>query len=370
MLPLDEDLSQILEALYDAPLEPSRWDDFLLMTAQATGGEAAALMLLHPESCSVARSVGIDPEATKLYEQHYYRLDVWREPVTRSDDWLGTSERYVAFSDLERTEFYNDFALPAGIPHAIAAMVERGPLRIANLGIYRGLGAGPFGERDLDVVRFLKSHLQRAYRLHTELNKAQVRSAGLEAALNTLSTGVILLGPHMRVVVMNQSAERIAALGNGLFVRQNMVSLEHSGEAARLEALIAGAVCAGEGIGLQAGGAVIVSRQNLPPLHLLVSPVRGFDLDESHPVRAIIFVSDPTQRLRHGNSTLSALFGLTPAECRVAILLADGYTPKQIAETIGVSRNTLKSQLSSVFCKTGTSRQSQLVRLMAQLSSV
>jgi DNA-binding CsgD family transcriptional regulator/PAS domain-containing protein len=370
LLPFDEDLSQILQALYDAPLEPSRWEDFLRLTAQASGGEAAALMLLHAESCSVARSVGLDPEVTRLYEQHYYRLDVWREPVTRASDWLGTSERYVSFAELERTEFYNDFALPAGIPHAIAAMVERGPERIANLGIYRGLRAGAFEKGDLDVVRFLKPHLQRAHRLHTELNKAQARSAGLAAALNTLSTGVILLGPHMRVVAMNQAAEQFVAIGNGLLVSGDTVALGQSKEAALLQCLIASAVRTGEGTGLQAGGAVTVSRHDLPPLHVLVSPVRGFDLDESHPVRAILFVKDTAQRSRHWNGILSALFGLTPAECRVAILLADGYAPKQIVETIGVSRNTLKSQLSSIFCKTGTSRQSQLVRLLAQLSSV
>jgi DNA-binding CsgD family transcriptional regulator len=370
LLPFDKDLSGILQALYDAPIEPPRWEDFLRLTAQASGGEAAALMLLHPESCSVTRSVGINPEATKLYEQHYYRLDVWREPVTRALDWLGISERYVPFAQLERTEFYNDFALPAGIPHAIAAMVERGPQRIANLGIYRGLRGGAFDEKDLDVVRFLKPHIQRAHRLHTQLNKAQARSASLEAALNALSTGVILLGPHRRVVAMNQSAERLVAMGKGLLVRGNTIGLEHPKEAALLHALIASAVSTGEGTGLQAGGAVMVSRQNLPPLHVLVSPARGFDLDENHPVRAILFVKDPAQRLRHSNSILSALFALTPAECRVAILLGDGYAPKQIAETIGVGRNTLKSQLASIFRKTGTAGQSQLVRLLAQLLSM
>jgi DNA-binding CsgD family transcriptional regulator len=58
---------------------------------------------------------------------------------------------------------------------------------------------------------------------------------------------------------------------------------------------------------------------------------------------------------------------LTPAECRVAILLADGHSPATIAEMVGVSRNTLKTQMSSIYGKTGTSRQAQLVRLLLQL---
>jgi DNA-binding CsgD family transcriptional regulator len=65
----------------------------------------------------------------------------------------------------------------------------------------------------------------------------------------------------------------------------------------------------------------------------------------------------------------SALFfRLTPAECRVALLLSDGLAPPAIADLIGVSTNKLKTQLSSIYRKTGTSRQGQLVRMLSQLA--
>ena len=81
---------------------------------------------------------------------------------------------------------------------------------------------------------------------------------------------------------------------------------------------------------------------------MLVSPVRGFDVDERHPVRALVSISDPARRVRPAHDTLRVLLGLTPAECRLAMLLADGYSPTTIAEMVGVSRNTLKSQLTSI----------------------
>jgi DNA-binding CsgD family transcriptional regulator len=49
------------------------------------------------------------------------------------------------------------------------------------------------------------------------------------------------------------------------------------------------------------------------------------------------------------------------------MLVADGLSPTIIAEMLGVSRNTLKSQLASIYQKTGTSREAQLVRLLLQL---
>ncbi len=41
----------------------------------------------------------------------------------------------------------------------------------------------------------------------------------------------------------------------------------------------------------------------------------------------------------------------------------------EIANVLAVSVNTVKSQLASVYAKTGTSRQGQLVRLLSVLGS-
>jgi len=57
-------------------------------------------------------------------------------------------------------------------------------------------------------------------------------------------------------------------------------------------------------------------------------------------------------------------YGLTPAECRVALLLGDGHAPRKIAEMVGVTDNTVRSQIKSIFSKTGVKRQGELIRLL------
>ena len=111
-----------------------------------------------------------------------------------------------------------------------------------------------------------------------------------------------------------------------------------------------------------------VTRRQKPALHLMISPARGLDLDKDCVVRAIVFVTDPAERVRPLPETLQQRYELTPAECRLAMLLADGRTLSQIAEMLGVSRNTLKSQLASTYSKTGTSRQSDLVRILLNVA--
>ena len=60
-------------------------------------------------------------------------------------------------------------------------------------------------------------------------------------------------------------------------------------------------------------------------------------------------------------------FGLTPCEARVAAALSTGMTPSEIARHHGISMGTVRSQLKSVFEKTGTKRQPELIAVLARL---
>jgi DNA-binding CsgD family transcriptional regulator len=76
------------------------------------------------------------------------------------------------------------------------------------------------------------------------------------------------------------------------------------------------------------------------------------DLDTLMPTRIDL--------LEHG-------FGLTPCEARVAAALSAGMTPSEIARHHGISMGTVRSQLKSIFVKTGTKRQPELIAVLARL---
>lgn len=67
---------------------------------------------------------------------------------------------------------------------------------------------------------------------------------------------------------------------------------------------------------------------------------------------------------------LRDLFGLTLAEARVAICLHNGLSVNDAAEQAGVRISTVRDQLSSIFSKTRTSRQSELVSILSRLELV
>lgn len=61
---------------------------------------------------------------------------------------------------------------------------------------------------------------------------------------------------------------------------------------------------------------------------------------------------------------MSALFMLSAAEARLATALCNGTALDAYAQQSGISINTARSQLRAVLHKTGTHRQSDLVRLL------
>ncbi|MFO1303437.1 MAG: helix-turn-helix transcriptional regulator [Burkholderiales bacterium] len=62
---------------------------------------------------------------------------------------------------------------------------------------------------------------------------------------------------------------------------------------------------------------------------------------------------------------LRECFDLTASQCRIALSLCAGRVPKQIAQDLGVSVATVRTQLRALLAKTGTSRQAQLVALLS-----
>ena len=107
------------------------------------------------------------------------------------------------------------------------------------------------------------------------------------------------------------------------------------------------------------------------PLSLTVAPLRSqryeFFRDR---LTAIVCVADPESGASLPQRALSDLFGLTPAETRVAMALFEGRTSRDAADHLGLSFHTVRVHLARIFAKTQTSRQSDLLRLMMGAAGV
>ncbi len=181
---------------------------------------------------------------------------------------------------------------------------------------------------------------------------------------------------NARVVFANRSARRLLDSRDGLVVDREGLRAVRSRETNALRALIGCTVSSfGQGQS-QSGGGLNVTRANgRRALQVLVSPIRTLQsLHVGERAVAAIFVTDPEQISEKPEVVLVRLYGLTPAEAKVAALIVRGASARQAAEALAISYNTVKSHLKRVFAKTGTNGQGDLIRLVvgraAQTGSV
>ena len=251
-----------------------------------------------------------------------------------------------------------------GVEHGLFGVAENSASCWASVSLYRNSSCPTFEQRELEIVRFLAPHMQRAFKLHLQFSELKARSGALETTFDALPIGIILLGSKGEVVLMNRSAMASVSERDGLLATRDGLRAECLSESALLEKTIHQAVATLNGKGLSAGGTVMISRRARPPLRVQISPIRNSALQTSQRIAAVAFVNDPLRTHRPTQEVLRMLYGLTPAECRVALLLGDGHASRKIANMVGVTDNTVRSQIKSIFSKTGVRRQGELIRLL------
>jgi DNA-binding CsgD family transcriptional regulator len=216
-------------------------------------------------------------------------------------------------------------------------------------------------------------HPPLAPQLHGQLAALQTRAEVAEAVLDSLAAGVFTLDATGRVLRTNRKAEAILHARDGLSLRNNRLRCAHRRDAARLDAAILRAINATTGSGADGGSVLSVLRPSLlRPFGVAVMPVRVHDAsqgpllgtDGAGGVAVLVIVSDPEHTPQISQEHLSQLFGLTPAEARLAAALATRETLEEYAEQAGISCGTARWTLKCVLEKTGCRRQSELILLL------
>jgi DNA-binding CsgD family transcriptional regulator len=65
---------------------------------------------------------------------------------------------------------------------------------------------------------------------------------------------------------------------------------------------------------------------------------------------------------------IAEAFSLSPAEAKVASMIAAGSSPEEIADALALSRETVRNQIKAVFGKANVHRQNELAALMARIA--
>ena len=112
---------------------------------------------------------------------------------------------------------------------------------------------------------------------------------------------------------------------------------------------------------------VIVPRLEKLPVIVRIWPFDGPSHQPGQEVRALLTFNALGPKPGPPAAILAKTFRLTPSEAKLACIIARGAPPDIAARELKISRETARNQLKSVFAKTDTHRQSELVALLLQV---
>ena len=219
---------------------------------------------------------------------------------------------------------------------------------------------------DLQVTRLLAFHLQRAVQIHDRVIDVETESHWLRETLDHLTTGVVLLSSEYEPIYANKAAEEI--LLSALNPEEAAATgTRQSNPYTLLEAAISNAA-----VPKQPSTQLTLSITRPAGRRALGLVVRSLprrqgtagDVDAA----LAVFINDPESTTPALVGVLQSVYGLTPRETEFAGLLAKGLDLDRIAASSGITKETARSRLKSVFAKTGTHRQAELLRLVLQSS--
>jgi DNA-binding CsgD family transcriptional regulator len=255
----------------------------------------------------------------------------------------------------------------------VAIGLERNTRMVSTLSFGRHETIGIVGNGELDALRLLAPHFRRAIAIGQMLELQSIAAANVTSVLESLSVGVVLVDELMALIHANPVAESMLARKDPIKVSNGRVVVADASPAiaSAIEDAVAQAAGDESALGRRGGTGFPTRGLSGEPRIIHVLPLKK---RESRPglfrrATAALFIAPVDRPIGLPFDAFAALYGLTPAEVRIAEMIVAGRTQREIAKSLGLASATVKTHLLHVFEKTDVRRQVDLVRLVASLAS-
>lgn len=363
-------LPDLVEQIYATIERPTGWRDVLAELVSTFDARSGRLLVLDSAARKVHNSykLNIDDSFHENYVNHFVNLCPWR-PELRQKPVGQMYSTFLDFScpqpDFLRSEFYNDWAKPQDIAHGLLGTVYQDSRINIQLLLQRTHRHGHFTAEEKAATTRLLPHIRRALRLRAMLEDSLLLLETRRLSLPD-NTGWLMLEHSGHVVEMNGQAEHVIAACPSLQLESGALSSHKPVVQARLleRLLIASnsSSCADSGplkLAMQDGGQLDI--EFIPADRLTSTLAFG-----THGRVLVTFNVTPSQQ--SASHVSASQFGLTRSESAVAEAIAAGSGPAEIAAARGVSVETIRSQLKSIYSKTGVHSQRALVSLLLNIA--
>jgi PAS domain-containing protein len=362
---------RFLDALYRGVTDGEELDQALQLLQNIFGCRGAVLVSVDAQdpTASFNSTSGWLKQNLQVYLEKYAHLDPAPAAFMRLPaGTASTTNRLFTAEQLQADRFYNEFFLPMGAVESLAGNLYSDQGNLSMIVVMRSAERKPFDDDDIAHMERLMPHITRAVQLRRAFFKVDAKSLGLQATVDRLRAGIVLLDGKGAAVFVNTAMQAIAQRGDGFMLDRGGRPLPANIEARRrFETLLADVTGGG------AGGIAAVRRiSGARDYVVLVAPAPPSSAQsdwerEAGGGGAIVLVHDPEAQPAEMAEVLEQGLSLPKGAARLVAALAADDDLKSYAEREGVTIHTARFHLRTALARTGARTQAELVRLTVRL---
>ena len=367
---------RIMASLNDATLDDRHWPATSALIDEACGLTGNALMVGEgPKDDIRARFVGLyyrgqrREDLEREYLETYHPVDE-RVPRVRQlpDGRLVHATDLYTPEELKSSPAYNEAMRRGRHQNGLLVRLDGTDGSHMTWALGDPLAADGWGSSRIAIVTRLLPQIRQFVRVRQALVRAAAQSTTATALLDNPRIAVIQLDRRGRILTANDRALAILRDSGGVSDRDGMLRADEPADELRLGRLLAAALPTSGSVAV--GGSMLLSRPSVSPpfvVHVRPVPVPQPDYGAGH-VAALVLIVEPGRRHRVDPGLVATTLGLTPAEGRVAVWLAEGRSVGEMAAATGRTKGAVYWHLKQIYQKLPVSRQADLVRLVLSIA--
>lgn len=369
--------SKLIGTIYDAALDPTQWQNVIDVLTPTLEGRSSFLYKFDTRvqsTTDIFWSSDTDQDYLQTFYDYYIHTNPYPTPIHELPSGSIHDEMVLSRPEARKTEYYNDWARPQGLePSQVGVKIDIDPDRFLVLGTHVPIKT--YDQRSgfyQTTFEKLIPHMKNALQVGDLLQKTHHHRALANASLARLGLAVFLLNRSFQLIEANEAGEEILRQGGLLKVNGRTNVLEASAPFHSRELHAAFAKCQDPDWSHPHDLFPLQSPENGDRFIAWVKRVRQDDCSppllglsslfarQSHDTLLLI-VAKPQSTRRLMVTIIQSFLGLTAAEAKLAVALANGTPLQRYSHQAGISHNTARNQLRSIFEKTGMSSQTELV---------
>jgi DNA-binding CsgD family transcriptional regulator/PAS domain-containing protein len=371
-----EALSQVIGKIYDCAIDPTLWVPTLTSIRDKMDMAYVHVNFIDGNYHANGTNSHLSVFQSEWSQDWMDRLPQWYGQIPGLERWAAmdvddsnSQMLCVTEDEFQKSEVYLQWVRPQGLRDYCFTQVAKRNRMTGSV------GAATYSSRDLindnerGMFRLLAPHFRRSLLISGLLDEGKLQVQLYRQLLDRIGTGILMVGQGARLVYANEAADQLLASGASLTLRHNTVTAASPPHAKGLRSALDRA-CAQEdsALGHFGNGIPLPGSDGSMAVCYVLPLGKSERRRELGPGLAAIFVTTHGESIPPALEVLSALSGLTTREARVALLIAGGALPSEVAAQLGISIHTTRKHLAHAFEKTGVNSQQGLTKFISALS--